>query len=190
MPIWAGRRYRPRAPSRPGCAFGPVRQAAFCRAVRTGDPLRRTGFPVSPSDRARCGERRRRAGRPAGLCRNLPARAAARPAPASASQSRPARTLRRFAETRGEAFYEGELAEAIAAFGAGAWRGADGDDLAATELTGAAPFRGLRRCRAARDPAQRAGHRRTDGAGHPRPIPAIRDLDADDPRRFTCRSRR
>ena len=80
-----------------------------------------------------------------------------------------AKALRLIAETKGEAFYRGEIAEA---------RGAvlrrrtaaliTASDLAGIQArVGRADRADLPRLHAARDPAERAGHRGADGAGHP-----------------------
>jgi gamma-glutamyltranspeptidase/glutathione hydrolase len=87
--------------------------------VRTSHPLRRTGFPVSPVIATLWN-------RAAGLLGDQPGFAEtflpARPRPRAGeyfSSPGHARTLRLIAETRGKAFYEGIIAEEIAAYAKG-----------------------------------------------------------------------
>jgi gamma-glutamyltranspeptidase/glutathione hydrolase len=99
-------------------------------------------------------------------------------------------TLRKIAATQGEAFYRGEIAEALVAH-AKAHGGSDdpGRPGQLPARMGHADPEGLRRPHGARDPAQRPGHRRADGAGHAGP-PGPRPLPGRQPgSRSTCRSR-
>jgi gamma-glutamyltranspeptidase/glutathione hydrolase len=102
-----------------------------------------------------------------GFARSLPAlgpRARGRravPFPAAA------RALKLIAETKGEAFYRGEIAEALARFSEGQGGSHAGGPRLLQARMGEADRAGLPRLHAARDPAQRPGHRRADRAGHP-----------------------
>ena len=79
-----------------------------------------------------------------------------------------ARGLRAIAQSKGEAFYGGEIAQAIERFAA-----ANGGGITARRprrlqaRMGQAHRQGLPRSHAARDSAQRPGHRRADRARHP-----------------------
>jgi gamma-glutamyltranspeptidase/glutathione hydrolase len=78
-----------------------------------------------------------------------------------------ARTLEAIAASKGAAFYQGELAEQITRFAAQHGAALTREDMAAHEAdwcgTISTRFRGVD---VARDPAQRPGHRRADGARH------------------------
>ncbi len=86
-----------------------------------------------------------------------------------------AQTLQRIAESKGEDYYRGEIAAAIAQCTRRATRRADGEGP--RRLLGLACSRhgwvgtvsqGLPRLHSARDPAERPGHRGADRARHPR----------------------
>ena len=78
-------------------------------------------------------------------------------------------TLRKIAATKGEAFYRGEIAEALVGAQRCQRRQHDaGRSGRLSPRVGHADPEGLRRLHGARDPAQRPGHRRADGAGHAR----------------------
>jgi hypothetical protein len=82
-----------------------------------------------------------------------------------------AKTLAKIAESKGEAFYRGELAEAIDKYAketGGALRRNDLESHKADWVDPIGPD--LSRHDAARDPAQRPGHRRLHGARHPREL--------------------
>ena len=93
--------------------------------------------------------------------------------------------------TRGEAFYRGELAAAMVAHAQGERRGAHGRRFrrAPRGLGDAARARLSRRDRA-RDPAQRPGHRRADGARHAGQFRSRRAGARFGRRASICRSRR
>ena len=82
-----------------------------------------------------------------------------------------AKTLRMIAESKGEAFYRGELAEAMDKYAketGGALRRNDLESHSAGLGRSDRPH--LSRHDAARDPAERPGHRRLHGARHPREL--------------------
>jgi gamma-glutamyltranspeptidase/glutathione hydrolase len=152
----------------------------FERRCSTSHPLRRTGFPGLAGHRNAVEARCRPAWRSAGLCRNLPARKAARQRPASISAARdmraPCSSLQRPGARR---FTKASLPRRLQPMPRPMAR-AEVADLASHEADWCGTISRLRRCDAARDTAQRAGDRRTDGAGHLSNT-GMRDLDADDP---------
>jgi gamma-glutamyltranspeptidase/glutathione hydrolase len=100
-----------------------------------------------------------------------------------------ARGLRAIAETRGQAYYGGEIAQAIERFSATHGGSLTASDFAAYQPEWVKPIaQGLPRLHAARDPAQRAGHRRADRAGHPGHFD-VASLPWTASTRSTCRSR-
>ncbi len=102
-----------------------------------------------------------------------------------------ASALEKIAATKGKAFYRGELAaklEAAAKKHGGALRASD---LAAHRPDWVEAARdGLSRLHAARDPAQRPGHRGADRARHPRELRPALASRWTAPTACTCRSRR
>jgi len=86
-----------------------------------------------------------------------------------------AKALEEIAATKGKAFYRGKLAEKIEAAAKKQGGAMRASDLAAHKSDwGEAARDGLSRLYAARDPAQRPGHRRADGARHARALrPAL-----------------
>ena len=102
-----------------------------------------------------------------------------------------ARTLRLIADSRGEAFYRGEIAEAAARHAREPRRRDDGRRLRRLRARmGHAAGEGLPRPHAARDPAQRPGHRGADRARHPAALRPRRAAGRRRRPRSTCRSRR
>ena len=148
-----------------------LRQAAVRRPARAGDRDRRARLRRARSSCSRSGSRRRRCSqRPAGLRRGLPAarpRARGRRAlrvPGGGAQ-RCGRSPRRAARR----FYRGEIAagRGRASRAPTAARSTARDFAAYRARVGRADRHRLPRPHAARDPAQRPGHRRADRARHP-----------------------
>ena len=91
-----------------------------------------------------------------------------------------ARGLRAIAAARGQAFYGGEIAQAIERFSAEHGGSLKASDFAAYQPDWVTPIaQGLPRLHPARDPAQRPGHRRADRAGHPATTSILRALPVD-----------
>ena len=165
------------------------------RAVRAGDRLCARRLPGLAGDRRSSGRPAPSAtGRPAGLRRAfLPT--AARPRPASVfrcpAMPRTLETDRR--DARREPSTAASSAERIAAHRAASRRRrSTTEDLAAhRERLGRHRSRtGFRGARAARDSAERPGHRRADGAGHPASTSASTTWLDEPGDACTCRSRR
>ena len=176
-----------------GRAVGQLRQAAVRGSVRAGDPAtRRTASWSRPPSRG-CGQSR------APSCATYPGFARALHAATAAPRRRarnssPRRRRTRSSasrETKGEAFYRGDLAEKMVAHCAAARRRAvAGRPCDAHGGLGRAARPGLSRLHAARDPAQRPRHRRADGARHPRETSTWQRCRSIRPTACICRSRR
>ncbi len=102
-----------------------------------------------------------------------------------------AKTLTKIAEIKGEAFYRGELAEAMDSHARATGGALRRDDLAEHEADWVDPigltYRGID---AARDPAVGPGHRRLHGARHPRELRRRRPRRRRAGRGAPARSRR
>ena len=175
-----------------GRAVAALRRAALRRPVRAGDPLRPRRLPGLADRRRAMGARRRGAAARPGLRRALPAaRPRAAPgetfacAPLAATLEAIARDPRRRVLPRRARRTRWSTTRAPTA----RCTRSTTSPRTRVDWVDAARARLERRARP-RDAAERPGHRRADGARHPRALRPRRAAGPTRPRASTCRSRR
>ena len=182
----------------PGCVsawvelHGKFGKLPFAEAVRAGDRLRPRRLPGLADHRGAVGRRRSPSSRTSPASPRRSCRADAPPrAGRNIQVSRTTRAaLEKIAATKGKAFYRGELAEKLEAARRSRAARCARPTWPRTARLGEAARDGLPRLHAARDPAQRPGHRRADGARHPGATSTCARTRSTAPTACTCRSRR
>ena len=184
-----------RAGRRVGLGRAARANSASCRSRKLFEPAigyGREGFLVSPTIAGQWASAGRRAEGPARLRRGVPAGRprAARRASDSRSSSTPT-ALEKIAATQGRGVLSRRARRKLEARGDEARRrAARGRPRGAPARLGRAARDGLPRLHAARDPAQRPGHRGADRARHPRELRPALASRSTAPTACTCRSRR